>query len=103
MLYAIKKLIRYYPKEAIKSFTSDQGREFACCKEVKDMGISFYFADAHSAWQRGTNENSNRLLREFYPKTNISKSELKKVLNIIKSELENVQIMQQVVRNFYTN
>lgn len=89
MLQAIKKLMSYYPKEALKSFTSDRGKEFACWKEVENMGIPFYFADAYSAWQRGTNENSNGLLREFYPKktdlAKISEKELKKVLNLINS------------------
>ena len=57
------------PKEAFKSFTSDRGKEFACYSDVeKSMKIDFYFADPYSAWQRGTNENSNGLLREFYPK-----------------------------------
>ena len=89
MLQAIKKLMSYYPKEALKSFTSDRGKEFACWKEIENMGIPFYFADAYSAWQRGTNENSNGLLREFYPKktdlAKISEKELKKVLNLINS------------------
>ena len=89
MLQAIKKLVSYYPKEALKSFTSDRGKEFACWQEVENMGIPFYFADAYSAWQRGTNENSNGLLREFYPKKTdlerILESELKEVLNLINS------------------
>lgn len=89
MLQAIKKLMSYYPKEALKSFTSDRGKEFACWKEVENMGIPFYFTDAYSAWQRGTNENSNGLLREFYPKktdlAKISEKELKKGLNLINS------------------
>ena len=39
------------------------------------MGIDFYFADPYCSWQRGCNENSSSLLREFYPKnTNISKN-----------------------------
>ncbi|MBU5670145.1 IS30 family transposase, partial [Peptoniphilus sp. MSJ-1] len=68
MLEAIKKLIYPLPKQALKSFTSDRGKEFACYKDIENMGIEFYFADPYSAWQRGTNENSNGLLREYYPK-----------------------------------
>ena len=48
--------------------TSDRGKEFACFREIEAMGIPFYFAEAYSSWQRGANENSNGLLREFYPK-----------------------------------
>lgn len=49
--------------------TSDRGKEFACYQDIIDTyGISVYFADHYSAWQRGTNENSNGLLREFFPK-----------------------------------
>lgn len=47
---------------------SDIGKEFACYDEVEKLGIDFYFADPYSAWQRGSNENSNGLLREYYPK-----------------------------------
>lgn len=68
MLKAMKKLINPLPKSALKSFTSDRGKEFACYNEIEDMGIAFYFADPYSAWQRGSNENSNGLLREYYPK-----------------------------------
>lgn len=69
MFEAIKKLIKNLPKGCFKSFTSDRGKEFGCYKQVEDeLGIDFYFADPYSAWQRGTNENSNGLLREFYPK-----------------------------------
>lgn len=62
------KLIKSLPKQALKSFTSDRGKEFACYKEVERDGVNFYFADPYSAWQRGSNENSNGLLREYYPK-----------------------------------
>ena len=69
MFKAIKQLVSSLPKECFKSFTSDRGKEFGCYKQVEDeLGIDFYFADPYSAWQRGTNENSNGLLREFYPK-----------------------------------
>lgn len=68
MFEAISKLVKSLPKEALKSFTSDRGKEFACYNEVEKLGIDFYFADPYSAWQRGSNENSNGLLREYYPK-----------------------------------
>ena len=68
MFKAIKKLCNSLPKESLKSFTSDRGKEFDCYDEVEKLGIDFYFADPYSAWQRGSNENSNGLLREYYPK-----------------------------------
>ena len=76
MLEAIKQLTTSIPKGAFKTFTSDRGKEFSCWEEVEKMGIDFYFADPYCSWQRGCNENSNGLLREFYPKkTDISKIE----------------------------
>ena len=68
MLEAIKQLTTSIPKVAFKTFTSDRGKEFSCWEEVEKMGIDFYFADPYCSWQRGCNENSNGLLREFYPK-----------------------------------
>ena len=43
-------------------------KEFACYPLVENLGISFFFADAYSSWQRGSNENVNGLLREYFPK-----------------------------------
>lgn len=69
MLEAIQTLTKGFPPKAFKTFTSDRGKEFACYEEVENKSnIDFYFADPYSAWQRGTNENSNGLLREFFPK-----------------------------------
>ncbi len=89
MLEAMKKLIKPLPKAALKSFTSDRGKEFACYKEMESLGIEFYFADPYSAWQRGSNENSNGLLREYYPKKmDLAKIEIEELIKNI-MELNN--------------
>ena len=49
MFKAIKKLCNSLPKESLKSFTSDSGKEFACYDEVEKLGIDFYFDDLYSA------------------------------------------------------
>ena len=52
-----------------KTLTVDNGKEFARFKELEDKtGLIVYFADPYSAWQRGTNENTNGLLRQYFPK-----------------------------------
>jgi IS30 family transposase len=66
---AIKDVIANLPSGSFKSATTDRGKEFSCYKNIENnYPINIYFADAYCAWQRGTNENSNGLLREFYPK-----------------------------------
>lgn len=57
------------PDKAFRTATCDHGKEFACYKELlEESALPFYFADPYSPWQRGSNENANGLLREFYPK-----------------------------------
>ncbi len=57
------------PKKMRKTLTVDNGREFAHFKELENKtGLTVYFADPYSAWQRGTNENTNGLLRQYFPK-----------------------------------
>jgi IS30 family transposase len=52
-----------------KTLTVDNGKEFARFKELEEKtGLTVYFADPYSAWQRGTNENTNGLLRQYFPK-----------------------------------
>ncbi|WP_317316042.1 IS30 family transposase [Peptostreptococcus russellii] len=78
---AILTLVNTLPKTAFKSFTSDRGKEFARYKDIEKLDIDFYFADAYSAWQRGSNENSNGLLREYYPKkTDLSKISISELI-----------------------
>jgi len=59
----------------VESVTSDNGREFAGHEAVSDaLGIDFYFAHPYSPWERGGNENTNGLLRQYAPKkTDFSK------------------------------
>lgn len=58
------------PPEMRKSVTPDRGHEFAKYAEVSEAieRLPFYFADPYSPWQRGSNENTNGLLRQYYPK-----------------------------------
>jgi IS30 family transposase len=54
---------------APKTFTCDRGTEFSAHDELKQLlKVEVYFANAHAPWERGTNENTNGLLRQFYPK-----------------------------------
>jgi IS30 family transposase len=62
------QLIRRYPGK-FKTITSDNGTEFHAYKRVeKATGVKFYFATPHHAWERGTNENTNGLIRQYLPK-----------------------------------
>lgn len=81
MLLALKSLHNIFTNKLLKTFTVDRGKKFACYKQVEaELGIPVYFADAYAAWQRNSNENSNGLLREFFPKkTNLAKVTLDEV------------------------
>ncbi len=58
-----------YPQSTFLTATADRGKEFACYGALETFhGLDVYFADPYSSWQRGSNENGNGLLREFFPK-----------------------------------
>lgn len=57
------------PAELRRTLTWDQGKELALHQEIsKQTGTKVFFCDAHSPWQRGSNENMNGLLRDYFPK-----------------------------------
>jgi IS30 family transposase len=64
---AVIDLLRW--TKHVETITSDNGKEFANHKEISDaLNLNFYFAHPYASWERGTNENTNGLIRQYFPK-----------------------------------
>ncbi|CAM2988597.1 IS30 family transposase [Staphylococcus argensis] len=88
MKEAMYQLIHTFSESALKTITVDRGKEFSCYKGIESQfNVDIYFAGPYSAWQRGTNENSNGLLRGFFPQrtdlAKVTQEELNYALNVI--------------------
>jgi len=84
VITALIKNSRKLPQELYKSLTWDRGKEMADHKRFTlATDIKVYFCDPHSPWQRGSNENTNGLLRQYFPKgidiSNYSQAQLNAV------------------------
>jgi IS30 family transposase len=66
---ALARKIQTLPEALRRSLTWDQGPEMRDWKQIRvDAGIDVYFCDPHAPWQRGSNENTNGLLRQYFAK-----------------------------------
>ena len=66
VIEAIVKMLAPLPEETV---TPNRGKEFTKYQDLTDkLKVEVYFPDPHAPWQRGTNENTNGLLREYFPK-----------------------------------
>lgn len=69
VIAAIQDGLRALPAQLRRSLTWDQGSEMARWADLRlDPGLEVFFCDPHAPWQRPTNENTNRLIREYFPK-----------------------------------
>src|SRR3990167_4391274 len=84
----ISKRFRKLPKEKRRSITYDNGTEFSHHESIENKTkVTVYFANPYHSWERGTNENTNGLLRQFFPKkssfANITEDDVEKATKLL--------------------
>lgn len=83
------ELFETLPTKVRRSTTLDNGRENHLHKRLEKLGMKTYFADPYTSWQRGTNENTNGLLRRYLPKKTSFKNLSQEELDDIVQEINN--------------
>jgi IS30 family transposase len=74
----------------IHTITADNGKEFADHKKIaQQIGIDFYFAKPYHSWERGANENTNGLIRQYFPKSYSFESITDKQIQYVQHKLNN--------------
>jgi len=74
----------------VKTITFDRGKEFAGHKQMEEQNdLTVYFANPYSSWERGTNENTNGLIRQYLPKGRSFKDLTEDQLRVIENKLNN--------------
>lgn len=89
-LEGFSRVLNGIPEQMRKSLTYDQGKEMSEHKQLTERtGVAVFFADPHSPWQRGSNENTNGLLRQYLPKGTDLSGYTQEELNAIAWKLNN--------------
>jgi transposase, IS30 family len=86
--HAVTAATASLPGQLRRSLTWDQGKEMALHRQISiDTELAVYFCDPHSPWQRGSNENTNGLLRQYFPKGTDLSAHSKDHLDAVAAEL----------------
>jgi IS30 family transposase len=87
--YSIRRLLEPLASRVI-TLTSDNGKEFAQHQEIATaLQANFYFAHPYSSWERGLNENTNGLIRQYFPKKHDFTTILDKDISMVMNKLNN--------------
>jgi IS30 family transposase len=87
---ALRTRMADLPPALLRSITRDQGTEMARHRAItRPLGAPVYFCDSHSPWQRGSNENMNGLLRDYFPKATDLSTHSPQHLLAVENELNN--------------